>query len=355
MMKIFNPVGRDNNLNAVRYFLCTGILLHHFGYLTDIATPDLFKYYGSIGSFFAISGFLMFSAYEKTGTNLKKYFKRRIYKIFTPYLTCVLIFALLLVSISELSFADYFSNKEFHKYLISNLTFCNFICPQLPGVFTESTNLHNSVNGALWTMKVQFGCYALVPAIYALLKKYPKKIGTIIFSLILFFYSLYIIFTILEGHYRYNIYFQLCRQTRLCTFFFIGAWLNLNLKTILRYKWIIICFTIAGIVIAREIHEYYLHIFPDACATILLCMIGNWGHFLSAHKCQSYLIYLTHYPIIQIMIYAGALTIVGPEMTLVLVCVISVISAVTISKLTALLHKPHTKQVEMGSMQKDFS
>lgn len=43
-MMIFNPVGRNNNLNAVRYFLCTGILLHHFGYLTDIAAPDLFKY-----------------------------------------------------------------------------------------------------------------------------------------------------------------------------------------------------------------------------------------------------------------------------------------------------------------------
>lgn len=55
------------------------------------------------------------------------------------------------------------------------------------------------------------------------------------------------------------------------------------------------------------------------------------------------------------MIYAGALTTVGPEMTQVLVCVISVISAFTISKLTTLLHKPHTKQVEMGSMQKDFS
>lgn len=352
---IFNPLSPENNLNAVKYFLCFGVLFGHFGYLTGISLPDLFKYYGSIGGFFAISGFTIFAAYEKQDANAKRYFTRRIYKIYLPYFVVVLFCAVTLGIISELPITDYYLDIGFYKYLLANLSFCNFVCPHLPGVFTETTNLYNSVDGALWTMKVQFGCYALVPIIYAYIRRHPHKRGTILFSLIVVSYTLYVVFTILEGRYHYNIFYQLFIQTRLCTFFFIGAWLNLNLKTILRYKWIIICFTIAGIVIAREIHEYYLHIFPDACATILLCMIGNWGHFLSTHKCQSYLIYLTHYPIIQIMIYAGALTIVGPEMTLVLVSVISVISAVTISKLTALLHKPRTKQVEIGSVQKDFS
>lgn len=165
---IFTPISKHNNMNVVRYYLCLCILMNHFNVLTGESLPMLPRIFGGVGSFFAISGFLMFPSFEKR-PYLKSYFSRRAKRILPPYMLIVLLAAFGLCALSELPVKEYFTDVVVYKYLVANLCFMNFLVPSLPGVFTE--NIMTAVNGSLWTMKGEVVCYLMVPFVYNYIKK----------------------------------------------------------------------------------------------------------------------------------------------------------------------------------------
>lgn len=321
---IFHPIARDNNMNVVRYYLCLCILMNHFNVLTGCDLPMLPRIFGGVGSFFAISGFLMFPSFEKH-PQLRGYFDRRARRILPPYVFIVLLAALSLWSVSYLGVGDYFRSGQLYKYLIANLSFMNFIEPTLPGVFAD--NPLTAVNGSLWTMKGEVICYFCVPAVYLLIRRYPQRASGILLSLMAVCLVSYVLLSEWLPYSSHpGMINVLAKQMRVFTFFYIGALINLNLDFIRRRKWWVLGFAVTLVALADLDSTLYLVLrpFSDSLLVIWFSIMGSWGRFASRYNSLSYDIYLFHYPIIQVLIATGVVAALGGWLSLLLTIVLSV-------------------------------
>ncbi|MEE3343377.1 MAG: acyltransferase [Bacilli bacterium] len=115
--------------------------------------------FGAIGVsvFFTISGYYIAKSITKKGSN--NYIKKRLTRLL-PSIVIVVLMCTFLIGpfITNLSIKDYFFNKQTYLYLLNSI----FIpIHNLPGVFTK--NIYGkTVNGALWTMSIQFMCYIYI-------------------------------------------------------------------------------------------------------------------------------------------------------------------------------------------------
>lgn len=116
----------------------------------------------AVGGFFAISGYLMYANYLRD-SSLREYMRRRALRIMPPYMLVVLGCAIGLAAVSSLSPSAYFSARGFYEYLAANLSFLNWLHPDLPGVFTGPEFRIAAVNPSLWTMKMDWLLYLSVP------------------------------------------------------------------------------------------------------------------------------------------------------------------------------------------------
>lgn len=338
--RIFHTISRENNINAVRYYLAICILIGHFNVLSGEEVFQLPRIFGGAGSFFAISGFLLFHSWERRPT-LKQYFSRRAARIFPPYFFVVIAAAVMLVFMSTLSAADYFASSGFWEYLLANLSFLNFLAPDLPGVFTESGMAMSSVNGSLWTMKGEVACYLTVPLVYWLIKGNPKRANLVLGVIMALFLSAYVVLSkkyLVEGSGSVDI---MRRQTLVMFLFYMGAWLNLHLERLKAHSrvviigcglflmWVWVNNTYLGI--DMPLWAYMgvdiLHPLASGLMVIGCSITGRWGHFLSRHDPMTYEIYLFHFPIIQTVTALGWVGTLGAYPSLLLVILVTTMLA----------------------------
>lgn len=338
----FHSVSRNNNINLIRYYLAICILTNHFCGLSGIDVVLLPRIFGGAGSFFAISGFLMFPSYEKR-PDVKRYLRRRADRIFPPYFLIVFLAAVLCVFVSTLSPAEYFTSSEFWKYLAANLSFLNFLAPDLPGVFTDAANKLTAVNGSLWTMKGEVACYLTVPVIFWLCKRIKVAIPRLLEIFMAIFLILYLYFRvrIAGGHPDEEVE---AKQSLVMFLFYMGGYLNHNLDIVWKYsKWLIlICGTA---LMYRYINSNWLGIqeapipglvfnhvilpLASGLMVIVCAMTGKWGHWLANHNAITYEIYLFHYPVIQTMLHFGCIDRLGFYPSLLLSIAITALMAWT--------------------------
>lgn len=301
------PINHDNNMSAVRYILSLAVLTYHFFELTgyDLSNAPNLTYI-SVSGFFALSGFLVFGSYcrlsEKNG-GLKKYILSRIKRIMPPYISIVILSAILLCFLSTLSTLEYFSDISFWKYIGANLTFMNFLHPGLPGVFDGQ-----AVNGSLWTMKVEWLLYLSVPFIFWLLNKFPKHIVSILLSITIFSVGYRLFFLYLYDKTGSGIYEQLARQLfGQFIFFYLGALIRLKYNLFVKHIKIITIIATIGTIVSFTHYFLTLTIMPYFLVALIIgaSMYGKWGSFASKHDNISYQIYLFHFPIIQTLIHCG--------------------------------------------------
>lgn len=120
--------------------------------------------------FFILSGFWVTRSFLNS-SSLKQYIGKRCKKIFPQYILVVVLCAFLFVFFSDLRVNQYFSSPVFFKYLLANVFTLNFLCPDLPGVETVS-----GINGALWTIKIELGFYIILPVILFVIYKLSTQI-----------------------------------------------------------------------------------------------------------------------------------------------------------------------------------
>ncbi len=152
-----------NNFDFIRVLLAFIVFVGHLGYLSASADLEFLKHSPvevAVFAFFIVSGFLIARSYERTST-LKKYIMKRLKRILPGYWLVVVLCTVLLSLVSTVSFAEYFSSSQTHKYFLWNSVFMNFMAPNLPGVFGNG-----AVNGALWTLKIEMCFYFLVPVLF---------------------------------------------------------------------------------------------------------------------------------------------------------------------------------------------
>lgn len=314
----FNSISRENNINAVRYYLALCIMLNHFCVLTGFDTFQLPRIFGGAGSFFAISGFLMFPSFEKN-SDTRRYLTRRARRIFPPYFLIVLVAAFVCVLFSDFSPKEYFLSSGFWKYLVANLSFLNFLAPSLPGVFTEATNNVSAVNGALWTMKGEVACYLTVPLIFLIVRRYQLSMRKTLTMLMAFFAVLYFFFQYRTITTSPGMEVA-AKQCLVMLLFYMGAYLNSILPMLLKHARLLII--LCGIILIGDyinaswpfipeesrlpafVH-YCLKPFVSGLMVICCSLTGNWGKCLAGHEAFTYEIYLFHYPVIQAFITLG--------------------------------------------------
>ncbi len=136
--------------------------------------------------FFFSSGLLVSKSIEKS-INLKQFLKKRCLKIFPPLIFTVIMTVFLLGPFfTNMSIIDYITDLATYKYLLNAI-----LIPihSLPGVF-ENNIYGNVINGALWTLPIEFICYIALMICYKLKLLNKNILYTFPISLI-FFYLFY--------------------------------------------------------------------------------------------------------------------------------------------------------------------
>lgn len=156
---------KSNNLSVLKFLAALLVVVSHaypISLRNDIG--DLFfrlnggnltmgKF--AVGLFFFFSGLYVCKSLEKakTATN---FFKARCKRIF-PSLFCVIVATIVFCGlfVSKVSLVTYLTSIDTYRYLLNAL-----LLPvhSLPGVF-ETNSYPNAVNGALWSLPLEFLCY----------------------------------------------------------------------------------------------------------------------------------------------------------------------------------------------------
>ena len=295
-------------MNVVRYCLCFFILATHTFKLSGISMPRMESCIATaVGCFFTLSGFLMFPPFQKRPT-LRHYIRKRALRILPPYIFIVLLCALLLSFTSTLPAREYFTDSGFWKYLAANLSFLNFLHPDLPGVFVGDMFVTNAVNGSLWTMKGEWICYLSEPFVFMLIKRASGKGGAILGGVTAALILIRLLLLCMSEASGSEFYDIIARQFGVVLiYFYIGALLNYYYPLLMRYKWWILAFDLIVIALGDYIPNYHVALQPIATGSlvILVSMVGKWGTRLSRHDNVSYDIYLFHFPIIQLCVLYG--------------------------------------------------
>ncbi len=304
---IFNSISHDNNMNVVRYYLSFCVLISHAAILSGIHYPSFQSINVVVGCFFTLSGFLMFPSFQRH-SHLKGYLTRRARKILPSYIFIVVVAAFGLVFVSSLSAVDYFCSPGLYKYLAANLTFLNFLHPDLPGVFDGADFVTNAVNGSLWTMKGEWVCYLTVPIVYKLIVSIGKEWGRILLWCIVAFLIATRLFLLNLASDEHSVYALVARQFgTVMVFFYVGTLINAYWTEFLKYKWLILLADILILAFCSDNEVYYIVMQPFVAGSLVLwvSLIGKWGARMSRGDDISYDIYLFHFPIIQLAVYFG--------------------------------------------------
>ena len=290
---------KENNFDILRITLAMIVVFYHMGNLNDVSWLYAFPGHLAVECFFVISGFLITQSYLRNN-DLRTYFKARFLRVYPLYFIVITTSFLVGALITSFSFKEYFINGG-GVYLLSNLTFLNFIDPALPGVFESSNHIRPAVNGALWTLKLEVMFYCAVPIIYGYLTQYfsIKKLTVFFGGASVFFY--YIMAFLIE---KYGLMYALNRQLpSLLCFFMLGAWMSFSIKK--NYK-IIYLFPLA-IIYLFFIDQKVFWLQPIAVGVFTYTLLFLLPSIRVPKSIGdiSYGIYIWHYPIIQFYISKG--------------------------------------------------
>lgn len=296
--KVPYDIPQPNNMGVVRYALALGVLIAHFNEFGGGNIWWPISSYNAVGGFFALSGFLMIGSWLRH-PDLKSYIQSRARRILPAYWSVVLFFAIALYPFSTAD--DYFTSSGFWKYLGSNLSFLNFLHPDLPGVF--STLKMSAVNGSLWTMKVEWFLYLSLPFVAWFLVRYRRHPGLIL-SAVYFLSVIYrLAFYYLYLHTGKEIYEILSRQfLGQMMFFYTGVFVYYYFRLFIRHRYLILsaCLILTCFGYPYMWMRFMIEPAVISALVIWFSMVGRWGVWFGRHDNISYNIYLIHFPIVQL-------------------------------------------------------
>lgn len=294
----------NNSMGLVRYFLALAVMISHFNLIFDCKIPFFISSYNAVGAFFALSGFLLYGSYLRNA-NLKRYVLNRSRRLLPPFIFIVSLCAFLLVFVSIYNWRHYFINSEWVRYFIFNLSFLNFLQPELPGVFINSNT--PAVNGSLWTMKVEIMLYLSIPVIVLvsnfICKKFkrtkPLKIFLVIYLISL---AYRLLFLFLYDHTGKEIYQILGRQfLGQLMYFYSGVFIYFIYDRFRKTIKYILPLSILAYFLFSRIDYAYTAVLPFVVSVIVIAFSSFKGKLsIFNYNNISYDIYLFHFPVIQI-------------------------------------------------------
>ncbi len=298
----------ENAFNFLRLVCCIVVIYEHCVVLSGANLPCLNLRRTAVNVFFILSGFWVTLSYLKS-PSIKKYAFKRFRKIFPEYWLVVVISALLLSFFSTLTFREYFSNSGFYKYLLANLLTLNFVHPTLPGVF-ENMALGGSVNGSLWTIKVELGFYIVLPVLIWIFRKTSGGGKYIVVISILYILSALYEVLMPFACRHFGLPSALSNQFPAFLSYFLSGMIFALFGENLFSKLKIIVVPCALFFIILNIFKipFVTSLFSPFCLCVIVMFLGqNLKIFASVNRKPdySYGLYLVHYPLVMIFTLLG--------------------------------------------------
>ena len=194
-------ISRRNNFDLIRLFAALQVVIWHLKTYLGLTVPtksffDGIKYFPGVPIFFVISGFLIYSSFDRN-KDLKQYFKNRVLRIFPAlWVAFFILFGILYFFGYEAG-----SATELIKWIVAQLTLFQQYTPQ--GIHAY---IDGNPNHSLWTIRVEFGFYILVP-VFAWLARKMNFISTKLLMVILMIIS-----------YGYHYYVRSTRQENMALY-----------------------------------------------------------------------------------------------------------------------------------------
>jgi peptidoglycan/LPS O-acetylase OafA/YrhL len=175
-------VGRDNNLDIVRFVAASLVLVSHSFPLTGRGSEEpltRLTHFSTMGTvsvnvFFVLSGFLITQSFVRQASAWR-FIEARVLRIL-PGLALVTVFGVVLgATVTTLPLADYAAHAKTRAYLWTALLDVRY---RLPGVF--AANPYPSVmNGSLWSLPAEVYMYVLTLVLGALALLRERAAGTV--------------------------------------------------------------------------------------------------------------------------------------------------------------------------------
>ncbi len=166
---------RNNNFDLLRLFAAFQVMvLHAKGHLKienemlNLFSANFLKFFPGVPIFFVISGFLIYSSYERNKNNITQYIVNRCLRIFPALWICFLLTLLVLYLDFEGNLFTYSPGKLF-IWSVGQLSFFQFYTPDFLRFWGVGTP-----NGSLWTITVEIQFYILIPLLYYLFSRFKR-------------------------------------------------------------------------------------------------------------------------------------------------------------------------------------
>jgi len=170
----------NNNFTILRLVLALAVVLGHFkAFIGIVGPPWPFNYASAaVDCFFVVSGYLVTLSFDRD-SSFQRFYLRRFFRIYPLYLVVVIVQMFVLASLADGGILG--NVRSMMSYLALNAIFANFIQHDIGGVMRDLTD--PSLNASLWTLKIEFGFYLLLPFIWLGVRRYGIALLVVIFAL----------------------------------------------------------------------------------------------------------------------------------------------------------------------------
>jgi peptidoglycan/LPS O-acetylase OafA/YrhL/glycosyltransferase involved in cell wall biosynthesis len=284
----------DNNFTALRLLLALMVVLGHFQLLNGIASPPWpFEYAAAaVDCFFVVSGYLVSNSFDRD-SNFRRFYIRRFFRIYPLYLAVVIAQTLTLGFLEPAGLLA--NSRSLLRYFVVNAAFANFLQYDVGhGVLTGLVN--PSLNPSLWTLKIEFGFYLILPFLWLMVRRFGAGVLVGIFVLSALYYEA------LRHAGHYELAKQLPGQLQ---FFVIGM-------AAYRYGDRLTLGTTAGLALTIALAVLLTALLRIHPPVIYPLVVGAFVIIAALHAPRlrlrtdiSYGVYLLHGPIIQLSLLTG--------------------------------------------------
>jgi len=287
----------DNNFTLLRLMLALLVVLGHFKSLNgEFSAGWPFGYAASaVCCFFVVSGYLISDSFDRD-PHLGRFYIRRIFRVYPLYIAVVVAQTLTLGFLAPGGFTHNISSIT--AYFFANAIFANFLVHDIgSGVLNDLVD--PSLNASLWTLKIEFAFYLILPLIWIGVKRYGPVVLIGLFILSAFYYW----GLLQQGNYQFAK--QLPGQLQ---FFILGV-------AAYRYRDRIVIGPVLGMILTivtaamvtvlqRSFPATPVIIYPAVVAVFVVMAALKAPHF-KMRTDISYGVYLVHAPIIQLSLLFG--------------------------------------------------
>ncbi len=295
-----------NRFDLIRLALASAVFAYHAIVLSALAPlSGLERAWGHVAEI-AIQGFFIVSGALVAGSlvraqSLADYAGKRVRRLYPAYATVILIPALISLLMGG-------NPGGVANYVGANLVFLNFLSPDLPGLFEG--NRFTEVNGALWTLKIEVMFYLCLPIIGWVLRRMGRAQWIALVALYAAGEAWRHYVPVLLDHPLAPV---LARQLPGQMAFFASGIALWQVWDLARAKpfW----FGAAGLalVLLSALHPWLEPLRGAGLAGLIACAAFLPGPALNAARFGdiSYGVYITHFPILQGLVMAGAFAALG--------------------------------------------